>query len=189
MQWFFSLGSCLSLRLQVQPQPIREKDSILYVAWEVKLGANRVWGMFLPWYFLNILCHCVFREKGSTPWTTADTSPACQACKKSSSTNTWRPQGSCLQRGTSGRAEKRPIYPAVYYWTNFPHFSARHPPWLNNKALMCGAIQIFDILLLFSSSSYFSSLLFDPCRKYIYYLDFSIRWWLLMKAECFDLSF
>lgn len=51
---------------------------------------------------------CFCREKESTPWTTADISPACQQRKKTLSTNTWRPQDSCLQKRTNGRTELLP---------------------------------------------------------------------------------
>ncbi|XP_034404803.1 elongation factor G, mitochondrial [Cyclopterus lumpus] len=46
----------------------------------------------------------VLKEKASTPWSSADTSPACQPQRRNSSTNTWRQQDSCLRR-RSGRAE------------------------------------------------------------------------------------
>lgn len=56
-------------------------------------------------WIANMLCHCLFRGKESTPWSTADISPACPPHKKNSSTNTWRLQDSCQQRRTSGRAK------------------------------------------------------------------------------------
>ena len=110
---------------------------------------------------LNILYHCAFREKGSTPWTTADTSPACQPHKRNSSTNTWKLRVSSLQRRTSGRAEKQHICPAVYCWTltwpTPPHPSANHD----------STISFVEPLL---NLDYFVSRI-----KHIYSLEFSIR--------------
>lgn len=51
------------------------------------------------------LCR-VRREKGNTPWSTANTSPACRPHRRTSSTSIWRQQGSCPLKRTSGRAKK-----------------------------------------------------------------------------------
>lgn len=134
------------------------------------------------------ICHRVFREKGSTPWISADTSPVCQAHRRNSSTNTWKLQGSCLQRGTSGRAEDRRSYPAVYCWTLIWANPPAHPPpschqqsWLINKAWICRAVKL-DLCCSYNFFPFFS-----PNMKHIYCHDFNTicplgsaaKWWLV----------
>lgn len=63
----------------------------------------------------NFLSRGVCREKGSTPWSTTDTSPACRPRKRISSTSIWSQQGSCPLKRTSGRAERRCTHLAFFF--------------------------------------------------------------------------
>lgn len=76
----------------------------------------------IPPYF-NFFDRRACRGKGSTPWSTADTSPACRPHRRTSSTSIWRQQGSCPLKRTSGRAEMCCTLPDLWnveLWRSYP---------------------------------------------------------------------
>lgn len=121
-----------------------------------------LWSLWMH-IFLSVF-RCFRRVEANTPWSTTNTSPACQPHKNNSFTNTWRPQASCLQR-TSGRAEPPT---ELFVFGRHPHTSSPRPSSTKPRLRGRQNLRHFTFLYCFKSPLYVTLL-----SKHIYCLIFA----------------